>query len=91
MAKSTITKKRANFQLVAPGAQEVCVAGTFNDWDPTIRPLKRGKDDVFKTWMNLPTGTYEYRFVVDGKWHEDPSCDRTSPSPFGGHNSVLEV
>ena len=86
-----ITKKRANFQLLAPGAQKVYVAGTFNDWDPSSRQLKHGKDDVFKTWMNLPTGSYEYRFVVDGEWHEDPDCDHHSPSPYGGRNSVLVV
>ena len=88
-AKST--KKRANFQLVAPGASQVCVAGSFNDWDPAARALKRGKDDSFLTWMNLPVGTYEYRFVVDGEWREDPACDQHSPTPYGGSNSVLVV
>jgi len=91
MASTKITKKRANFQLVAPGAHEVCVAGTFNDWDPTIRPLKRGKDDAFKTWMNLTPGSHEYRCVVYGVWHEAPTCDDHSPTPYGGHNSVLVV
>lgn len=91
MPSSKTAKKRANFQLTAPGASQVCVAGTFNDWDPVARPLKKGKDDVFRTWMNLPPGTYEYRFVVDGAWQEDPSCAEQAPSPFGGYNSVLEV
>lgn len=87
--RSTSAKKRANFQLTAPGARSVCVAGSFNDWDPAARPLKRGKDDTFRTWMNLPTGTHEYRFVVDGEWCPDPDCEQSSPSPYGGENSVL--
>jgi 1,4-alpha-glucan branching enzyme len=91
MPSSKTPKKRANFQFVAPGARQVCIAGTFNDWDPVARPLRRGKDDVFRTWMNLPTGTYEYRFVVDNEWHEDPAADAHKPTPYGGHNSVLVV
>ena len=84
-------KKRASFQLLAPGASQVCVAGTFNNWNPDARSLKKGKDDQFRTWMNLPTGTYEYRFVVDGEWREDPACEQHCPTPFGGNNSVLEL
>lgn len=85
------TKKRATFQLSAPGANEVFVAGTFNDWKPDARALKRGKGDVFRTWMNLPSGRYEYRFVVDGQWQEDPTCGERAPSPFGGDNSILDL
>ena len=89
MLSKKTTNKRASFQLLATDASQVCVAGTFNDWDPVVRPLKRGKDDVFRTWMNLPPGKYEYRFVIDGEWREDPCCHLRSPSPYGGDNSVL--
>ena len=82
-------KKRANFQFEAPSAGEVFVAGTFNEWDPTARPLKRDKAGVFRTWMSLPAGTYEYRFVVDGEWCDDPKADQHVPNPHGGSNSVL--
>lgn len=85
------TKKRATFQLSAPGASEVCIAGTFNDWNPSARPLKRGKGDTFRTWMSLPVGTYEYRFIVDGEWRPDPASEQCTPSPYGGDNSILVV
>ncbi len=91
MLSKKTTKKRASFQVLATNATKVYIAGTFNDWDPDARPLKRGRDDVFRTWMNLPAGTYEYRFVVDGEWREDPACQLRSPSPYGGDNSVLVV
>ena len=91
MLSKKTTKKRASFQLLATDASQVCVAGTFNDWDPVVRPLKRGKDDVFRTWMNLAPGTYEYRFVIDGEWREDPCCQLRSPTPYGGDNSILVV
>ena len=91
MPSAKASKKRVNFLLHAPGAREVYVAGSFNDWDPTARPLKRGKDDEWRTWMNLAPGTHEYQFVVDGEWREDPSCSERRPSPYGSHNSVVEL
>lgn len=84
-------KKRVYFTLHAPEAGAVYVAGTFNDWDPSARPLKRGKKGVWRTWMNLSPGQYEYRFVVDERWQEDPACGKRIPNDYGGYNSVLEV
>ena len=84
-------KKRVNFALHAPDAETVHLAGTFNDWDPSARPLKRGRKGIWRTWMSLSPGRYEYRFVVDGRWQEDPVCAGRVPNAFGGYNSVLEV
>ena len=73
-------KKRLNFKLHAPEAKDVFVAGTFNDWDPQARPLKVDKKGNWKTWMSLMPGTYEYRFIVNGQWQEDPNCPHRSPN-----------
>jgi 1,4-alpha-glucan branching enzyme len=85
------SKKRVDFTIHAPGAQQVCVAGTFNEWDISARPLRRGKGDQWRTWMSLPPGDYEYQFVVDGRWREDPACGQSRPTPYGSHNSVFQV
>ena len=84
-------KKRVNFNLHAPEARQVFVTGTFNGWDPAARPLKCDKKGVWRTWMNLAPGQYEYRFVVDEKWLEDPNCETRSHNPFGSFNSALKV
>jgi 1,4-alpha-glucan branching enzyme len=84
-------KKRVNFNLHAPGARSVHVAGNFNDWDPSARALKCDKKGVWRTWMNLPTGEYEYRFVVDEKWQEDPICEERARNAFGAYNSAFVV
>jgi len=34
---------------------------------------------------------YEYRFVVDGQWQDDPMAVRFAANPFGGLNGVVEV
>ena len=90
MAKSP-QKKRVTFRLAAPEARQVFVAGTFNEWDPEARALKRSKTGLWTTWMNLPRGRYEYRFVIDGEWCQDPECPDCAPNEFGSANSVIEV
>jgi len=84
-------RKRVTFSLHAPHAREVSVAGTFNDWDPSRRPLQREADGNWKITFYLPAGTYEYRFVVDGIWTDDPSCTTRCPNQYGGENCVLVV
>jgi len=86
--KQRTTKKRLTFRLCAPEAKEVFVAGSFNDWDPQARALKRSKAGVWTTWMSLVPGTYEYRFVVDGEWCQDPECGESKENEHGSHNSV---
>ncbi len=86
-----LKKKRVNFALHAPEAEQVFVAGTFNDWNPSARPLKCDKKGNWRTWMALPPGEYQYLFVVDDQWLEDPGCDGRSVNPYGAHNSVLRV
>ena len=85
------TKKRVTFSLHAPEATGVFVAGTFNEWDPEARPLKRDKKGTWRTWTTLEPGRYEYCFVVSGEWQEDPACAETCANAFGTRNSVLRL
>ena len=38
---TTKNKKRKLFKLLAPQAESVYLAASFNDWDPQARPLKK--------------------------------------------------
>jgi len=80
-----------SFKWVFPNAKQVCIAGSFNHWQPTATPLKNCGDGNWLLELALKPGRYEYRFVVDGKWMDDPLSYSSSPNPFGGHNSVLVV
>lgn len=82
--------KRVYFRFPAPDAKEVAVAGSFNNW-VTSRPMKRNKDGTWMTWMNLEPGRYEYRYLVDGQWVNDPSSTQRAPNPHGSENDVLVV
>ena len=85
------TKKRVTFNLHAPGAEEVNLAGSFNEWDPSARSLKCDKKGIWRTWLNLPPGQHEYLFIVNGQWQEDPRCENRQENPYGSFNSVVQV
>ena len=84
-------KKRITFNLDAPEAQEVNLAGSFNEWDPAARALKCDRKGIWRTWLNLSPSQHEYRFVVNGQWQEDPRCDDREENPYGSFNSVVQV
>jgi len=84
-------KSRVNFALHAPDANEVFIAGTCDDRDPQVRPLRCDKKGTWRTWMNLPTGQHEYRFIVNGNWQEDPKAGERAHNSFGTFNSVVSV
>jgi 1,4-alpha-glucan branching enzyme len=84
-------KVETELKLSAKDAGSVAVGGTFNGWQPALSPLVRGSDGVWRTRLSLAPGRYEYRFVVDGKWIDDPLAKDSVPNPYGGRNSVLSV
>ena len=79
------------FEFTHPTATSVCVAGTFNKWQPTSKPLHPAGNGHWLKETALVPGTYEYCLVVDGQWMPDPLAKETVDNPFGGRNSVLTV
>lgn len=75
--------------LHCPEAHTVCLAGSFNDWQPDH--LQSDAEGGWSIELTLPPGDYEYLFVVDERWLPDPAGAATRPNPFGGENSVLHV
>jgi len=75
----------------APEAREVQVAGSFNSWHPEANPLGHTGFGEWAVRLMLKSGQYEYRFVVDGLWTDEPGAVQTVPNPYGGFNSVLNV
>lgn len=78
-------------ELTHPTATEVGIAGSFNDWHPNVTPMIRLSDGKWAKELALPPGRYEYRFVVDGEWVDDPAATELIPNPFGTPNAVLVV
>ena len=79
------------FEFTHPTATSVCLAGTFNHWQPEAKNLhSSGAGHWWKETAMAP-GTYEYCLVVDGEWMPDPLARESVPNPFGGRNSILTV
>ena len=81
---------KVKFTLEAPDAKSVYLAGEFNSWSPTATPMKK-RDGVWEVEISLKPGTYQYKFVVDGRWCEDPKNPWKVDDGFGGFNSVVKV
>jgi 1,4-alpha-glucan branching enzyme len=91
VACRVLSEERISFKWAFPNAKQVFIAGSFNDWKASSTPLKDCGDGSWLLDLALKPGRYEYRFVVDGKWTDDPLSPGCAPNPFGGHNSVLVV
>lgn len=84
--------KIVEFEVEDPKAQQIFLAGDFNQWDPNTTPLKKDRDGKsWKTRLKLSPGRYEYKFWVDGQWVEDCKNKLSSLNPFGTANSILEI
>ena len=79
------------FEFTHLTATTVCVAGSFNHWQPEAKTLHSSGVGHWWKETSLAPGTYEYCLVVDGEWMPDPLARETVANPFGGRNSVLTV
>ena len=78
------------FSCYAPWAKGVFVAGDFNGWKRKDTPLVKGKDDVWRVVLVLkPNRSYDYKFIVDGSWLNDPNNNDLNPDVAGGANSII--
>ncbi len=86
---ASTTKKSVMFTLDAPLGRDVAIAGSFNNWEP--QAMTRGPDGLWRATIQMVHGTYEYKFLVDAEWREDPNNGRKTPNESGGYNSVCDV
>lgn len=73
-------------------ADRICVVGTFNAWDESRAPMAQDRDGVWRAIVELPTGrTYEFRYVIDGRWQTDYHADGFTDNEHGSHNSIVDL
>lgn len=88
----TAVKREVEFRLPAEAGRTVCIAGSFNDWEPTATPMPYDAADAcYKLRLELAPGYYEYKFVIDGQWLMDETNHNFAANDFGTLNSVLTV
>ncbi len=79
------------FELSGREASSVFVVGDFNNWVADDNSRLAKDNEAWKRQLDLKPGSYKYRFVIDGKWTEDPSNPDTEKNPFGELDSLLLV
>ena len=83
---------QVEFMALYPQAHSVQLAGDFNNWQPEHSPLDLADHQGrWKVSLPLPAGRYHYRYVVDGRWQQDPYNENTELNPYGELNSIVEV
>jgi hypothetical protein len=84
---------RVVFELPASlWADHVALVGDFNHWDPAATPFRQGRDGVWRAVVDLCLGnTYEFRYLIDGRWSTDYHADGAAPNPHGSLNSVVRA
>jgi 1,4-alpha-glucan branching enzyme len=84
-------KRRITFKLEASDAKEAILAGDFNSWDVKKHRMKMDDKGRWTKIVTLSPGGYEYKFLVDGEWQNDPNNDQVVPNSFGTLNNHLTV
>ena len=76
-----------------PGTFSLTVAGTFNQWDPTVSILTN--NPVLRVWegfVKMPhKGKIRFKYIRNGReWVTDPFTD-TDSDGYGSKNSVFNL
>jgi 1,4-alpha-glucan branching enzyme len=90
-SKKKIKRKKVTFSINSTGAKEVILMGDFNNWNPKKHLMTQDGNGVWNKAVILPPGSYEYKFLVDGQWKEDPQNDQTRLNCFGSYNNILNL
>ena len=91
-ARSNKTEnRRITFKLEAAEAQKAILVGDFNSWDEKKHVMKRDNKGRWTKIVTLAPGMYEYKFLVDGHWQNDPNNDQMVANSFGTLNNILTV
>ncbi len=82
---------KVTFSVPAKDANNVSVAGEFNEWNTEATKLKKLKNGTFKGTINLPKDKqFEFKYVVDGQWTNENQADGYQWNDFAAaENSLL--
>ncbi|CAJ0573886.1 unnamed protein product, partial [Mesorhabditis spiculigera] len=81
--------KKVLFEIEAPEAKTVFLAGSFLNWEVALlcRPLGNGRHGVS---VDVPRGQYDFKFLVDGEWRAS-QCYHISNNEYGSLNNSRTV
>ncbi len=72
--------------------RDVSVVGDFNDWDPTVNPLRKRGGTRSTSMVLEPGATYAFRYLDSaGRWHDDPAADDVLVNEFGATDCIIDL
>ncbi len=71
-------------------AKRVILSGTFNLWNEDVFEMQK-VDDGWQLTLLLRPDTYEYKFIVDGKWIHDHNNKKKIRNEYHTFNSIYTV
>ncbi|NMH88118.1 glycogen-binding domain-containing protein [Flavivirga algicola] len=81
----------ASFKLKGyKNAKKVILAGSFNKWNESLFKMNK-TESGWELTLQLKPDIYQYRFIVDGHWMEDPHNPNKIENEFGEYNSVIDI
>lgn len=84
-------KGNAHFKLKGyKDAKKVIVAGSFNKWNEHLFKMDK-VEDGWELTLKIKPGVYEYRFIVDGHWMEDPANIHKVRNEYSEYNSLIDI
>lgn len=90
LEKTTKTRFWFTFDPKNKKYKRVQIAGQMNDWNPAQGYMFQ-KDNKWIIDLDLFPGKYQYKLILDGKWHTDPANPDSAFVVSGGYNSILTV
>lgn len=89
---AAVQAEPTRFELNAPQARSVFLAGEMTNWEAGKLPMTRGDDGRWRVDVELGRGEWVYKFIVDGRWTADPAPTALRDSDGrGGEHSMLFV
>ena len=89
--KTNKGRKRVTFSCELTSVKEVFLLGDFNQWNPKAHPMEKTADNIWQRSLLLEPGTYEYKFLADGQWKNDPDNFLLCDNGFGTKNNFVHV
>lgn len=78
------------FQICSKNARWVEIAGDFNHWIPETM-IRREGEDLWQKVVPISSGTFRYKYIVDGEWQIDPYHPTQQMNAYGTFDSYLEL
>ena len=82
----------ARFFLKGDKFKEVYVIGDFNNWTKKEpHKMKKVGNQTWSVTIPLKKGKYNYKFLANEQWLNDPNNSLQKDDAYGGKNSILQV